>query len=54
MSDIPIPQNDAAEGGKTLRFFTFRMMAPASAVEDLGKKAMSGLSGYRQTLPFFQ
>jgi hypothetical protein len=43
MSDIPNPQNDQAEGEKALRFSVVRMMVPASAVEDLGKKAMSGL-----------
>jgi len=43
MSDIRIPQNDQRGTPKALPLFILRMMARAAAVEDLGKKAMSGL-----------
>jgi hypothetical protein len=43
-----------AEGLKALAFSFCRMMAPVCPVEDLRKKAMSGLPYERQTPAFFQ
>jgi hypothetical protein len=40
-----VPQHDGADG---------KMMPSVVGVEDLGKKAMSGLPDRRQTLTFFQ
>jgi hypothetical protein len=39
---------------KNRPFFILRMMAPAPAVEDHGKKAMSGLPNCHKTATFFR